>query len=182
MAGKGWEMAATALIAYCTRAGSTAEVAQAVGAALHEVGLDAEILPIDEIDTINGRATVILGAPLYMGHFPREFCRFLASNRAVLSASQCWCFVLGPTRSQAADFDAARKQAHKQLLRYGWFHPVDVHIFGGRWDAKNLPFPFSLARYIPGNPVARIPPADIRDWPAIHEWAMNIACRIASAA
>ena len=175
-------MSAAVLIAYATRGGSTAEIAQAMGAALHEAGLEPEILPVDEVRSIQGKKAVILGAPLYAGRFPGQFYKFLTENRAPLGASQCWCFVVGPTRNQAEDFEGARKQARKQLLRYGWFHPVEVHIFGGRWNLQSVPFPFSLALHLPGNPLGKIPSSDIRDWAAIHEWAMGIACQIAPAA
>lgn len=175
-------MSASVLIAYATRGGSTGEVAQAIGAAFHEAGLESEILPVGDVKSFAGKTTVILGAPLYLGHFPREFCRFLATHHAALAALQSWCFVLGPTRAEPDDFEAARKQAAKQLLRYGWFHPVDVHIFGGRWSAQGAPFPFSLLLHLPGNPLGKVPMSDIRDWSAIHDWTMAIACRIAPAA
>jgi menaquinone-dependent protoporphyrinogen oxidase len=175
-------MTASVLIAYATRSGSTAEIAQAIGAALHEAGLDSEILPVSRVESLAGRSTVILGAPLYMGRFPKRFYTFLVENRAALAATRCWCFVVGPTRNEPDDFEGARKQAHKQLHRYGWFHPVDVHIFGGRWQMQLLPFPFSLALHLPGNPLAKIPASDIRDWSAIHDWSMGIVCQIAPAA
>lgn len=179
---KGEAMAASVLIAYATRSGSTGEVAQAIGAALHEAGLESEVLSVNQVTSIEGRTTVILGAPLYVGHFPREFCGFLAAHRGALASARCWCFVLGPTRNEPADFEGARKQAAKQLLRYGWFHPVDVHIFGGRWSVQGAPFPFSLMLHLPGNPLAKTPMSDIRDWSAIHDWTMSIACEIAPAA
>lgn len=175
-------MPASVLIAYATRSGSTGEVAQAIGATFHEAGLESDILPVSHVKSLAGKSIVILGAPLYMGRFPKEFYRFLGAHRAALGASRCWCFVLGPTRAEPTDFEAARKQATRQLLRYGWFHPVDVHIFGGRWDVQGVPFPFSLALHLPGNPLAKIPMSDIRDWSAIHDSTMGIACQIAPAA
>ena len=179
---KGEVMAASVLIAYATRSGSTAEIAQAIGAALHEAGLESEILRVGEVQSLAGKPIVILGAPLYIGRFPKEFYKFLVTNRAALAASRCWCFVVGPTRNEPHDFEGARKQAQKQLLRYGWFHPIDVHIFGGRWQVQRLPFPFSLAIHLPGNPLGKIPATDIRDWSAIHDWTMGVACQIAHAA
>ena len=175
-------MSASVLIAYATRSGSTGEIAQAIGAALQEAGLESEVLPVDQIKSLAGKSTIILGAPLYVGHFPREFSKFLTTHRTALAAQRSWCFVVGPTRPEPADFEAARKQAAKQLLRYGWFHPVDVHIFGGRWSVLGAPFPFSLMLHLPGNPLRKIPMSDIRDWSAIHDWTMGSACQIAPAA
>jgi len=170
------------LVAYATHGGSTAEVAQAIGNAICDAGFETEVLPVSQVFSLAGTRTLILGAPLYVGAFPKEFHHFLVTQRAAVSAVRTWCFVLGPTRPEPADFEAARKQADKQLARYGWFHPVDVHIFGGRWDAKGLPFPFSLALRIPGNPLSKIPPSDVRDWPLIRAWATGIVYQAAPAA
>jgi|SRR5579863_3663696 len=175
-------MPPSVLIAYATRSGSTGEVAQAIGAAFHEAGLESDILPVSHVKSFEGKSTVILGTPLYIGHFPKDFYRFLAAHRHALGALRCWCYVLGPTRNEPADFEAARKQATRQLLRYGWFHPIDVHIFGGRWSVQGAPFPFSLMLHLPGNPLSKIPMSDVRDWSAIHDWTMGIACQIAPAA
>ena len=76
------------------------------------------------------------------------------------------------------DFDAARNQATKQLGRYPWLRPVDLHVFGGKWNMNTLPFPFSLIGRLP----AKIPAEDIRDWAAIKEWATEIARQIKPAA
>ncbi|MGO9434019.1 MAG: flavodoxin domain-containing protein [Terracidiphilus sp.] len=170
------------LIAYATRSGSTREVASAVGAALREAGLDVEVLPVDQVSSLDGKTAVLLGAPLYIGSLPKEFHKFLVSHRARLAPLRTWCFVLGPTRTEPGDFEVAGKQAQKELARHAWLHPVEIKVFGGKWDVKGLPFPFSLARYLPMNPMNKIPPSDIRDWPAIHEWGKGIARQLKSAA
>lgn len=170
------------LIAYATRGGSTGEVAEAVGASLHDAGLMPDVLPMHQVESLEGRTAVILGAPLYVGRFPDEFHKFLARHRDALAKLRPWCFVLGPTRTEPADFEAARKQAEKQLGRYGWFHPAGLQIFGGKFDPGHMPFPFSLARHLPKFIVKEIPATDIRDWAAIREWALKVADQIKPAA
>lgn len=170
------------LVAYSTRSGSTEEVARAVGIALREAGLDADVLPMPSVNSVEGYAALVLGAPLYIGSFPKTFRPFLARHHAALCVSHPWLFVLGPTRDLESDFAAARKQAEKQLARDSWLHPVELRIFGGCWNPATLPFPFSLARRLPGSPLSKIPAADIRDWLAIHAWAESIAQQIKPAA
>jgi menaquinone-dependent protoporphyrinogen oxidase len=174
-------MPATVLVAYSTRSGSTGEVAEAIGASIREIGFVTDVMPMQHVVSLDGRA-VILGVPLYFGGFPKEFHQFVRLHREALERSLPWCFVLGPTRNEPADFEAARKQATKQFSRYPWFVPADVHVFGGRWDVTNLPFPFSIVRHVPGNPMAKIPASDVRDWSEIQEWAIGIARQIKSAA
>ena len=175
-------MQSSVLIAYSTRSGSTAEVAQAIAAALQDAGVPAEVLPVAQVNSLAGREAVILGAPLYMGRFPKEFHQFLRLHHEALHGMHPWLFVLGPTRNQPKDFEGSRSQAEKQLSDYPWLHPADLHIFGGRWNTQNLPFPFSLMLRIPGNPLGKVPAEDIRNWEEIREWSRGIARRIRPAA
>lgn len=175
-------MHASILIAYATRGGSTAEVARSIGATLDESGFTANVLPMPEVESLEGYSALILGAPLYCGKLPRESHRFFARHHEALTRMRPWCFILGPTRTDAADFDAARKQAEKQLSRYPWLQTSELRVFGGRWDVNHLTFPFSIAKYLPASLLGKIPPADIRDWTAIRGWALEITRQMKSAA
>ena len=175
-------MLASVFVAYTSRSGSTAEVAQAIVASMRKSGLAVDIAPVSQVASIPRMTAIVLGAPLYMGRFPKEFHRFLALHRSALEILKPWCFVLGPTRTNPSDFEAARNQAIKQMSRYNWFCPADVRVFGGRWDPKTLPFPFSLAARLPGHPLEKIPAADVRDWGEIDKWAAGIARQIKPAA
>jgi menaquinone-dependent protoporphyrinogen oxidase len=179
---EGNTMPADILIAYATRSGSTAEVAEAVGATLRDAGLMTDVLPMRLVESLKGRTAVILGAPLYIGRFPDEFHKFITRYHNELAPMRPSCFVLGPTRTEPKDFVAARDQATRQLDQYRWFHPAGLQIFGGRWDINSLPFPFSLARHIPMLPLNKIPGADIRDWATIRNWADGIARELKPAA
>src|SRR3954453_9641992 len=119
------------LIAYATRGGSTREVAKAIGAALEDAGVAARVLPVAQVTTLSDYTSVILGGPLYVGRFPKEFRNFIRRQRESLERLRPWCFVLGPTRNETKDFDAARSQALKQLSRYPWLHPAELKVFGG---------------------------------------------------
>jgi menaquinone-dependent protoporphyrinogen oxidase len=171
--GEGNTMPAAILIAYATRSGSTAQVADAIAAALLEDNLTSDVIPMHLVETLKGRTAVILGAPLYIGLFPDEFHKFFSRHQSALALMRPWFFVLGPTRTEPKDFEAARNQAAKQLYRYSWFQPADLRIFGGKWDVNSIPFPFSLARRL--IPAGKVPPSDIRDWAAIRNWAAGIA-------
>ena len=175
-------MRSSVLIAYATRSGSTGEVAQAIAAAMDEAGVPAEVQAVEEVATLSGREAIILGAPLYVGRFPKEFHQFLRFQREALRVQRPWVFVVGPTRNREADFEGASKQAERQLNGYPWLCVKDVQVFGGRWSLQNLPFPFSLLRRIPGNPLKTIPEEDSRDWTAIRAWGIGVAQQIRPAA
>lgn len=136
-----------------------------------------------QVRSADAKSVLVLGAPLYLGRFPKDFHRFLKLHQHALIALRPWFFVLGPTRAEAKDFSAAQDQAQRQMSRYPWLHPADLRIFGGRWDPKQLPLPFNLGRRI-SRALDKIPAADIRDWNQIQEWAAKIArqCEALSAA
>ena len=170
------------LIAYVTRGGSTAEVAEALGVSLREAGILVQVEPMNQVESLLGWKALIVGAPLYMGGFPGDLYKFFQRHRETLDVLHPWCFVLGPTRNNPKDFESARDQAEKQFKKYPWFTPAELRIFGGKWDPMTMPFPFSLLLKLPANPMRKIPASDIRDWAAIREWGQGIARQVKSAA
>ena len=71
------------LVAYATMAGSTVEVAQAVGEKLGERGWQVDVLPISEVKDLQGYDGVVVGGPMIMG-WHRVALRFLKKNRQAL--------------------------------------------------------------------------------------------------
>ena len=57
------------LIAYATMAGSTEEVAQAVGEEIAKSGAQVDVLPISEIKDLKGYDGVVVGGPMIMGWY-----------------------------------------------------------------------------------------------------------------
>ena len=174
-------MPAPILIAFTTRAGSTGEIAEALGAALREAGLAVDVARMKDLREIGERTAVILGGPLYMGGLPGELHQFLKRNRAALGTVPTWFFAVGPTQPKPSDFDAARAQAEKQLARHPWLKVSDLIILGGKFDPRHLPFPFSLALHLPAFP-KDMPASDVRDWGAIRAWAAKIAGQLTAGA
>ena len=175
-------MAAQILVAYTTLGGSTGEVAEAIGAAMRETGLQTEVTPMRSVQSIGVRTAVVLGAPLYMGGLPGDVGKFLGRNRVALAAANVWLYVLGPVDEKPSDFDAARAQAEKYLAKFGWFKPAELRIFGGKFDVNTMPFPYSLARFLPAFPAKNMPAKDVRDWDAIRAWALEVAQQVRPAA
>ena len=172
------------LIAYCSRSGSTAEVAQAIGQTIKDHGLAAQVKPIADVHAISPGAAVVLGTALYMGRFPKEFHQFITRFEGELAKRRPWVFVLGPTEKERKQFAAAEEQARKEIGKHPTLHVADIRVLGGKFDPAtlNLPFPMSLIMKLPGNPMKKIPASDIRDWDWIHRWGQAIAEEIATVA
>lgn len=165
------------LIAYCTRSGSTREVAIEMGRIMRDAGVQVEVKAMAEVQSLADEQAVILGGALYVGRFAKQFHRFLMRFARELTKTHPWIFVLGPTENVPKHFATADERARKELEKYSWLHPADVRIFGGKFDPKNvnLPFPFNLAMKLPANPLHKMPASDIREWDWIRSWAKSIA-------
>lgn len=170
------------LIAYCTRSGSTAEVAQAIGQTVRDAGLSVQVKAIADVESISEGTEIVLGTALYIGHFPKEFHRFLTRFEGELAKVRPWVFVLGPTEKERKQFAAAEGQARRELDKHPTLRPADMRVLGGKFDPAhlNLAFPMSLILKLPANPMKKMPASDIRDWEWIHRWAGAIAEEIAT--
>lgn len=170
------------LIAYCTRSGSTAEVAEAIGKTVRDAGLAVRVKPIADVESIAAGTEVVLGTALYIGHFPKEFHRFLDRFEAELARVRPWVFILGPTEKERKQFAGAEEQARKELDKHPSLRPADTRVLGGKFDPEhlNLAFPMNLVMKVPGNPLRKLPVRDVRDWEWIRRWAQAISEEIAT--
>jgi len=169
-------MSASILVGFATRTGSTQEVAEATAAALREGGLVVDCRPLKEVQTLERYTAVVLGAPLYMFRWHKDAKRFLSRHHQALVERPVAVFALGPFHDDAKERQDARAQLDKELLKFPWFAPVAIEIFGGKFDPAKLRFPMNL---IPA--LKQMPPSDVRDWPAIHAWASSLAAKLAPA-
>jgi menaquinone-dependent protoporphyrinogen oxidase len=151
------------LVAYASKHGSTAMVAEAVAEELHAAGVDADLREVDEVEDVAEYAAVVLGAPLYMGRWRREARRFLGHHRGPLERVPVAIFALGPIEDTPESFASSRVQLLRALGSFEWLAPACVEVFGGAIEPETLHFPFS-----------HMPAADIRDWDAIREWTQRL--------
>ncbi len=162
-------MSAPILIAYATRYGSTAEVAQFIASTLESRGIQTLCQPAREVKNLQGVRAVVLGAPLFMFHWHKDALRFLDRFRGELSALPSAVFALGPTTEPRSEkeWTDARAILDKELDSRAWFGPTAVALFGGRWDPSKIGFPFKAI-------AKSMPTSDLRDWDAIRAWAQAI--------
>ena len=166
-------MSGSILVGFATSYGSTKEVAETIAATLDDSGLSAGCQPLSKVRSLEGYDAVVLGAPLYMFRWHKDAKGFLSRHRQALAARPAAVFALGPFHEDAKEFQEARAQLDKELLKYPWFRPVAIEIFGGKFDPAALRFPYNL---IPA--LKQMPASDIRDWDAIRAWARGLATQL----
>ncbi|MEE1938954.1 flavodoxin domain-containing protein [Streptomyces sp. TRM 70361] len=158
------------LVAYGTRNGSTAEIAEWLGAALREKGLDTDVLPAAEVGDPGGYDAVLLGSGLYAGHWRHDAVRLARRHRQALARRPVWLFSSGPLDASADERDIPPAPGPARIAAR-----VDARghaTFGGRLteDARGF-----VARQI----VKQGKGGDFRDRERIRRWAHSVAAELA---
>ncbi|MBN1966500.1 MAG: flavodoxin domain-containing protein [Anaerolineae bacterium] len=159
------------LVAYATRYGSTQEVAEFIADTLRSGGLEVTVQAMKDVPSLADSGMIVLGAPLFIGKWPKDVHQFLSRHQAALSERPVALFTLGPTSTEAADMAGSREQFAQQLGQYPWLKPVAQEVFVGKYDPAKLRFPMSLLIKLPASPLHDAPATDNRDWDAIRAWA-----------
>jgi menaquinone-dependent protoporphyrinogen oxidase len=165
-------MDARILVAYTTRNGSTAEIAQAVGKELTTQGLTADVADIKTISTIAGYTAVVIGGPLYMGRIDGAIGKFVGKNLDQLQKLPVAAFAVGLAlkNPDPGAGEAAMAALNKSL---GPLIPVSSVLFAGKLDPKKLTF---IQRKM--TELVKSPVGDFRDWNAIAGWARDLPVKI----
>ncbi len=155
------------LVAYATRMGSTAEIAQAIGDELSQYGLRVTVSACADAGGVEQFDAVIVGSGLYIGRWDAAAVDFLDAQAAGLASRPTWLFQSGPCGDGAQD--AKTPTPHKILKRtrrLGIDAPV---TFGGRLQKSTSTGPVS--RWLATGALA----GDFRNWDDIRAWAADKA-------
>lgn len=162
----------TVLVAYSSKRGSTAEIAETVAATLRREGLGVCLKPVDSLDSLDGFDAVVLGSAVYMKRWRGDAKHFLKKHRKALRQMPFWVFSSGPVGDPANDnpeWMEPPKLAEKVEEMGGRAHVV----FGGCVPAE--PKGFMERAMAEGVPKQY---RDRRDWDEIRDWAHQIATEL----
>lgn len=186
------------LVTYTSMAGSTAEVAQAVGREIAQRGFQVDVLPLNQARDIPGYAGVVVGAPMIMG-WRRDALRFLRQNRKSFQQIPLAVFVLAMSLTQTGEASVANnpvivdeklpkppiktgslnfRERYARLSRYvnpilkaaRPAKPASLAVFGGRIEYGRLKWWAVLFVML----VIQAPAGDRRNWDSIQRWAIGL--------
>jgi menaquinone-dependent protoporphyrinogen oxidase len=161
----------TVLVAYASKHGSTAEIAEAIAAELRERGLGADCLEAGEASDLAGYDAVVLGSAVYMRRWQGDARHFLRKHSKDLADRPFWVFSSGPTGDPAED-DAAWEEPRRTIAKAEKLGARDHVVFGGRISPESGRMAKAMAENTPEEF------RDRRDWDEIRAWAAGIAAEL----
>jgi len=159
------------LIAYATKYGSTAEIAEKIGQTLRDIGWRTDVRAAEEVRDLNGYKAVIIGSAVYAGTWRKEAVDLLTTHAAQLAQRPVWLFSSGPTGT--GDPSELMKGWHfpeAQRPIADHIQPRDIAFFHGHLNLKRMSLPEKMLVK-----AMKAPTGDFRDWTAITTWANGIA-------
>ncbi|HET9114458.1 MAG TPA: flavodoxin domain-containing protein [Gaiellaceae bacterium] len=161
----------TVLVTAATRHGATGEIADRIGAALVDRGLEVDVRRPQDVTDTSSYEAVVLGSAIYLGNWMKEARTFLDAHADELAQRPTWLFASGSITGDppvADDPNALRPSLAETLVSAT--HAREHKLFAGKLDSSRL----GLAERLPVR-MARGREGDWRDWHEVDEWAGAIA-------
>lgn len=158
------------LVAYATKRGSTAEIAEKIGEVLKKRQMQVDVLPARKVADLSPYKTAILGTAVYIGLWRREAVKFLKTFADELAKMPLRIFLSGPTGA-GDPLELLGDWCFPESLRpvIEQVKPVEVTCFGGRIESGKMnPFEKMIIK----KNGAEI--GDFRNWESIASWANGI--------
>lgn len=164
------------LVAYASKYGATAEIAQKLGEVLRNAGLEVGVFPADQVRDVKPYDAVVLGSAVYAGSWMKPVVELLQTQEQDLATRSVWLFSSGPTG-----------EGDPVEIMHGWrypealepllqrIHPRSIAFFHGKIDLEKMHWGEKLIVK-----ALRAKTGDFRDWKAIQAWARDIVLALRS--
>ncbi len=156
------------LVTYATRAGSSVEVAAAIGESLSQRGFAVDVKPVKEKPNLANYQAVLMGSAIRMGSWLPEAVDFVKTNQQALNKMPVALFTVHMLNTGEDDASRAARLAYLQTVRLLLNQAEEVY-FAGKIDFSRLSF---LDRLVAG--MVKAVDADHRDWDKIRNWTPAI--------
>ena len=156
------------LIAYASKAGSTAEVAVRLGEDLAKQNASIDVLPISKVADLSPYQTVIFGSAIRVGKILPEAMAFIEKNQTALQQKPFHLFILCMTLEKDTEENRKTVSAYLDPVR-ALVKPASEGLFAGVMNLARLPF---IERVM--ITLMKAPTGDFRRWDQIQAWGQNL--------
>ena len=163
------------LVAYASKHGSTAEVAEFIGQIFREHDIDTTVNKVGDIQSVEGYDAFVLGSPVYASLWLTEMSQFLERFEGELSKKPVYYWmncirVLEPDGIKHALNEYVYKPTMDKI------GVLDIGVFGGKLNLDEIDWQerWTLAARYEGEQLPGTRTDDYRDWNAISAWAKHI--------
>jgi len=173
------------LVAYATRHGATAGIAERIAATLQAEGHAAEARTAASVKTLAPYGAFVVGSAAYMFHWLDDATKLVRRHRAELAAKPTWLFSSGPLGTEPLNEkgqDQKEAAIPKEIPELVAAIGARGHaVFFGAYDRDAKPIGVA-ERMMKLMPAARdaLPAGDFRVWAEIAAWARSIAADLRS--
>jgi menaquinone-dependent protoporphyrinogen oxidase len=165
-----------ALVAYASKAGSTAEVAAFIARKLADTGLAVDLRRARNVRSVDGYRVVVVGSAIRAGQWLADASGFVKTHRQALAARKTAFFTLCMTLHQDTPGNREKVAGYLKPVREV-LDPDWIEFFAGKMDYRRLAFgPRLIVKAM------KVPEGDFRDWSAIGSWADRLATEIPATA
>jgi menaquinone-dependent protoporphyrinogen oxidase len=154
------------LVAVASKHGSTTQIGAAIGAALIDAGLSADVVPVEDVTTVLPYDAVIVGSGVYMGRWIDSAHRFCTAFEGDLVNRPVWLFSSGPIGNPPKPVEGPAEVAQLVSATRALGH----RVFAGNLDKRELGFGERAVIA-----AVKAPTGDYRPWDDIEAWATEIA-------
>lgn len=172
------------LVAYATRHGATAGIAERLAAGLCDNAIPAVPLSVDEVRDVRAYDAVVLGGAAYLFHWHKDATSFARRNRVALRERPVWLFSSGPLGTDLVDkagrdvIETCRPREFEHLSALVRARGERVFFGAHDPDARPVTLGEHVFAMFP-RATSTLPVGDFRDWQAIDAWAGEIAAALA---
>jgi menaquinone-dependent protoporphyrinogen oxidase len=162
------------LVAYASRAGSTADVAEAIGKTLSEGGAQVDVMSMNDVKDLSVYRAVVVGSAIRGSKWLPEAVQFIQTHQSTLAQKPFAMFTVCITMAMS---NAEKYRAGVA----GWVAPVRELVkplsegfFAGMLDFSKLPVNWDSLMLRLTVALGIFPRGDHRDWNAIRAWSVAL--------
>jgi menaquinone-dependent protoporphyrinogen oxidase len=160
------------VVAYASKCGSTGEIAVAIAEELQKINLNVDVLPVDDVNSLDAYSAVILGTALRFEKPLNEMMDFINKFNQVLPQKKIACFSAGVYMRDPTTQNRTKTEKMLEPMMTALPKPVSLAMFGGKVDYKKIAPFWRFLVSMDSSGLMR--EGDGRDWEMIRAWARNL--------